>query len=437
MATRSSIRTALVTDRPPNTLRRGGSTRARLSVAGLCFALSCAADPQDTSPERPSKRSRIEGVADPAGNRLAIFGGNRGPISGQQQQSDFADDTWIFQPGEGWHRAPIGPGPSRRGRYAAAYDSRQQRMLIFGGRFRAKAQTGRYTLMNDVWAFDFASETWSLLTAATATVPQPRYQSVAAYDPIGDRLVVHAGLLNTSGAAWLLASDTWSFSLASRRWSPMGTTGDRPPTGALMSAAYDSKRNRLVMYGSMAGFNAVSNPALFALDLQSGQWTRLHSGAGSQTGNETPSNRFKAGLTYDADGDAYLMAAGHWAVNLQDDARVLNDAWLFSPADNTWTALRAGDSFRGGLGCGGNSAQQVRDYVDADLGSPERRQSAAFTWLSGRAYLFGGVSTCSEQLDDLWSLEPTVGSASWTEELGANSGESCIRRGDDCGCLCQ
>ena len=59
-----------------------------------------------------------------------------------------------------WRVLPAAPGasPSPRSRHMAAYDATGDRMITFGGRFRAGA-SGAYTLHADVWALDLGSET--------------------------------------------------------------------------------------------------------------------------------------------------------------------------------------------------------------------------------------------------------------------------------------
>ena len=50
-------------------------------------------------------------------------------------------------------------------------------------------------------------------------------------------------------------------------------------------------------------------------------------------------------------------------------------------------------------------------------------------------WIFGGMhAECSAHLDDTWRYP--LGGGDWTELIEARSGESCLRRDDDCECLC-
>ncbi len=368
---------------------------------------------------RPGKRSQAASAGDGTA-RLVVFGGDQGPIVDQIPQPDFVDQTWVLDLGDGWHQV-TGSGPSARGRAGAAHDP-AGRVLMFGGRFRVTGQTGDYTLFRDLWAFDLAAETWSLVDDG-ASGPSGREIPAVVYDPTDGALYVYGGDTDPSALGIAPSSEVWRFQGGS--WELVTTTGQAPSPRHFIAYAFDSERRRLVIYGGQPG-NFV-DPALsdiYALDLATATWSQLHPG-----GNGSPDGRFSASLAYDADGDRYLLLGGH------ADPGVVNDVDAFDPNAGAWSSARAGDFFTGEpLGCLGNSAEIPENYVDQDLSAPERRSGAAAAVLGGDLVVFGGQSDCSEHLDDTWRLD--LPSATWTELLAARSGESCARRNDDCQCLC-
>ena len=408
----------------------------RLKIAGalaLVLSLGCGGDDAAgvdggavdagglANTTSPPKRSDIHGAIDPDTGVFAIFGGDDGPIVNQIPMANYLADTWLFEPGEGWTEVAA-TGPSARGRHSVAYDSTNNRMLIFGGRFRTSGTTGNYTLFNDLWAFDFSARTWEQLSDG-AGGPAARYFSTAAYDAATDTFYVYGGDTNPGALNITLATDVWSFKGGT--WSEVPVSGQAPsPSRLFMGYTHDVSRNALIAFGGQLGdFVTASNRDLYSLDLASGVWSLLDDGTAGPVG------RFSSLMTYDADGDRYLMMGGH------ADLGVANDIWAYDPNASAWSQVYVGDTFTGGaLGCLGNSQEIPKEYVIQDPDGPERRSGGFLGYADGSVWLFGGESDCSDHLDDTWNFN--LASGSWTEVLEATTGESCLRENNDCQCLC-
>jgi len=374
-----------------------------------------------TNTTSPPKRSDIHGAIDPDTGVFAVFGGDDGPIVDQIPRANYRSDTWIFEPGLGWTEITAA-GPSARGRHAVTYDSANNRMLVFGGRFRTSGTTGNYTLYNDLWALDLSARTWEQLSDGSGG-PAPRYFSTAAYDAASDTFYVYGGATSASALQITLATDVWSFKNGT--WTETAVSGQAPsPSRLFMGYAHDTKRNALIAFGGQLGdFVTAANRDMYSLDLASGVWSLLDDGIAG------PSGRFSSLMTYDAQGDRYLMMGGH------ADLGVTNDIWAFDPGASSWSQVYVGDSFTGGaLGCLGNPREIPNDYVTQDASGPERRSGGFLGYADGSVWLFGGESDCSDHLDDTWNFN--FATSSWTEVLGATSGESCLRENNDCQCLC-
>ncbi len=387
---------------------------------------SAVADDDDgldaiTTDARPTKRSEVLAIPDPPTNSIVVFGGNQGPVVNQTPYADFVGETWIFEPGVGWTEIE-GESPSDRGRYGAGYDP-SGRMLIFGGRWRQAETSGDYTLFDDLWSFDFATRTWTEL--ADGGGPPGRYYPGAAWSTTDDAFYVWGGAVNANAALIQPDDGFWRWTDAGG-WEQLATTGTPPSSRAFFSTTYDPVRNRLVLFAGQRGdFQSLAYHDLFALDLGTGAWTRLHDGNGT-----APSTRMHPHLLYQADDDVYLMWGGH------TDEGDGNDLWSFDPETDRWTLVYEGDTFTGaGLGCAENPSEVPADYVEQDLSAPERRHRAMIAELQGNLWLFGGMhAECSEHLDDTWRYD--LATNTWHELLEARSGESCLRRADDCECLC-
>ncbi|MDI7266984.1 MAG: hypothetical protein QME96_03195 [Myxococcota bacterium] len=140
-----------------------------------------------------------------------------------------------------------------------------------------------------------------------------------------------AGSIQIDRTLWLVAgrtafwatSDVWTVSLESGAATKVETAGGKPPPRVRPALAYDSGRNRLLMFGGAAGDGTPGFTDLWQLDLYTFVWTRLAApctGAGCPvvTGGET--------LVYDG---------------VAREATVIADRSGPGAADGSWT-LREG-----------------------------------------------------------------------------------------------
>jgi len=386
---------------------------------------------QITSEDRPTKRAEVLAIADEGSNSIAIFGGNDGPIVGQIPQARFRDDTWVFEPGSGWTEV-AGDGPSARGRYAAAHDPDGGRMLIFGGRWREEGTSGDYTLLDDLWSFDFATREWTELDAG-GNGPAGRYYPGGAWDSATQTFWLWGGATNTSALIIQPSAELWSWTSADG-WTEHDTSGEAPSSRVFFGTTHDTSRNRLILFAGQVGdFQSLAFNDLYALSLDSGEWEQLDGG-----GNGAPFTRMHPALQYDAARDRIVLFGGH--TDIGDD----NDLWEFPAGGGDWDTVLVGDTFTGnGLGCAldpndpgsFNPSEVPADYVDQDTATPERRHRGMHALLWDNLWIFGGMhAECSDQLDDTWRYD--LEDNSWHELIEARTGESCLRRGEDCNCLC-
>ena len=374
-----------------------------------------------TTEDRPGKRSEFLAVADEPTNSIVVYGGNNGPVVSQIPYADYTGETWIFEPGVGWTEVDTS-GPSERGRYGAGYDP-AGRMLIFGGRWRLPETTGNYTLFDELWSFDFASRTWTELDDGSG--PSGRYHPGVVWSTEDNALYVWGGATNTNAMVIQPNAELWKWTDADG-WEELTTSGDAPTTRVFFGTAYDPVRNRMVVFAGQVGdFQSMAYHDLYGLDLSTGEWSRLQDGMG-----DAPSTRMHPHLLYDTPRERYLMWGGH--TDIGDG----NDLWAFDPDSETWDLIYQGDTFTGvGVGCGNNPTEVPSDYVVQDLSAPERRHRAMIVELYDNLWIFGGMhAECSDHLDDTWRYD--LEANEWHELLEARTGESCLRRADDCKCLC-
>lgn len=182
----------------------------------------------------PSPRWDHTAVYDPIGDRLLVFGGSDDGVPlGDLWALDLADPPR-------WTRLdPVGVAPAPRLSHTAVFDPEGNRMLVHGG-------YDGTSLVDDLWELGLdGPPEWRRLEPGSAR-PIARRDAIAVYDPLRRRMLVHGG---NSGVAEFL-DDVWALDLTGPPvWTPL-IPDPPPPAGAVTHAgAYDSGRDRLLLFG--------------------------------------------------------------------------------------------------------------------------------------------------------------------------------------------
>lgn len=370
----------------------------------------------------PSARGEIEGVWDAGRARMLVFAGDQGSPVMCMSQTEFVADVWAFHTDcDNFEALEPAPGMPARGRYALALDATRERALIHGGRYRAGI-SGTYTLFDDLWAFEFATDSWVQL--ASAGGPSPRSNHVAVVS--GDQLVVFGGNASTDGLNFTPLADTWLFDLDAETWTELSTSS--PPSARLFhSATVDPASGTILVFGG-GDENAFLGPFfrdLWALELDpsgaAGTWTLLDSGTAGPPGTTW------GDLSFDAANQRVLLWAGH------DDGVLGNTNTMWSwPLDASgWTQLEVGDVPSAPAN---GFCDFPADFVVPDLDAPERRSAGASVVNdAGELLIFGGKTDCG-LINDVWSW--SLEDQQWTERSPATTGEICLRAAANCQTMC-
>lgn len=137
-----------------------------------------------------------------------------GYLFGGASDTKFVPETWRFDTAPSPHftklTTPSAPSP----RYDATWVvvPGEKRALLFAG---AQGMRGNGNFMNDLWSFDFKTETWSLV-ATTGKAPTARRGTFATLDRTRKRMIV--GLGESKSAA---LDDLASFDIATSTWSAL------------------------------------------------------------------------------------------------------------------------------------------------------------------------------------------------------------------------
>lgn len=183
-------------------------------------------------------RARHCSVYDPVRQRMVVFGG-------VDSSTRYLNDTWVLtlDAAPRWYRLePTGAMPRGRANASMVYDSRYDRIVVYGGRAGAAPY-----YPGDVWALSLANQaSWQELTPVGGARPAARVSHTAIYDPPRARMVVFGGwdtLGTRPNDVWMLALD------GTPAWS-QPTTAGTPPAGRVEhTAIHDPVRQRMVVYG--------------------------------------------------------------------------------------------------------------------------------------------------------------------------------------------
>ncbi len=356
-----------------------------------------------TTGPTPPGRYFASGIYDPIRDRVIVFGG--------YSSSSNRNDVWALSlSGDPqWTQiVPAGTPPAPRWGHVAAYDPVRDRMIVVGG-----SLDGENT--NDAWALSLdGTPAWTLLTP-TGTPPTERRQSAAAYDPVGDRLIIIGG---NDGA---LRNDVWALALSgSPAWSALSPNGPPPSGRRGHTATYDPDAEEILVFG---GFDGAYRADLRALSLAGAAGWVAISPAGV-----APNGRYAAAAVLDPARDRLLLTGGDGGPTRHGDVFAVsldeNPTWSdFTPS--AWPAARWGhaaayDSRRDRMLLVGGSESLTSGFTDvreltlgaepawtplAPQGAPpsgRRQHSAIYDAPRDRLIVFGGFD--GELRNDTWAL---------------------------------
>ncbi len=375
---------------------------------------------------QPEARSEMMGVFDTSRQQLVFFGGDDGESVQCSASPHPIGGLWVYDNRcAAFTEHPVIDGPGDRARGVAVLDTARDRMLVFGGRFRV-GRSGPYTLYNEVWALNLASMSWELLQTS-GEAPSPRVNTVAAYNPDKDEMVVFGGNTSNNGANFIPQNDVWILDLATNAWRQLNTSNVKPSKRLFHASALDAENNLLYVYGG-GDEQAFVGPFfgdLWQLNVTTGVWTELHPG-----GNGAPLHRIFSSLAFDkASGDVILFA-GH------DDAAVgnQNDTWRFDVQARQWIEIIPPEA----VNTPANAfCDFPPDFTLPSLDAPDRRSAhlSALDDVRGELLVFGGKTDCG-LIDDVWAFD--LQRDSWLQLKPSTQGEACLR-GDNperCIALC-
>jgi hypothetical protein len=228
-------------------------------------------------------------------------------------------------------------------------------------------------------------------------LPDGRYAQASAFDEIRQVVVMFGGMASSPNAPMNAQQDTWEWSPAGGAWKARTIAGAAPAarTGAAM--AYDSIRNKFVLFGGRAG-SGYDYQDTWEWDPGTGVWTDK-SGPGAK-----PSARSQHGMIFDSKAGKIVLFGGgrsQFGGDIMTISLAFDDTWEYDGATATWTQRTTASS-------------------------PSARVDSGFAYSSqtNKAYLFGGMEVTSASaggtpMQDIWEWDSAAGT--WTERTSAGN----------------
>lgn len=167
---------------------------------------------------------------DPLHDEFVLFGGGHVAERGSDGVVRGYTGTWVYKVKENdWVQLPPGPQPPPRMVTRLVTDTRNNRLVLFGG------DSQRYYL-GDTWIFDLQTRAWRESKARGG--PEPRAGHFTVYDPQSGLVIVGGGYNQKDLASM------WAYDPAADSWSPLE---GEVPTGFYLSADLAPEKRLLVL----------------------------------------------------------------------------------------------------------------------------------------------------------------------------------------------
>jgi len=260
------------------------------------------------SPVPPSKVGHAM-TYDSGSDHIILFGGETAPLS-----NVLNDESWAYDLNSNtWENRNPSPRPSARFAHAMAYDSESNRTILYGGWTGTEQST-------ETWAYSFDTNTWTNMTPATS--PSAGVFAHMAYDAQSDRIIRFGGGTDRSGG---LSDETWAYNFNSNTWTLMNPATSASPRQTFGMMAYDTESDRIVLFGGLDTQNSLADT--WAYKYNNDAWTQMSPGTGPSRRHagamaydaRTDSVILFGGhdgaasdetWVYDVDGDTWTLAGG-------------------------------------------------------------------------------------------------------------------------------
>ncbi len=207
-----------------------------------------------------------------------------------------------------------------RSNHSMVWDAQDDLLFVFGG------IDNQGNLLNDLWSYSPATQTWKELNAPTAaagvcrnnTIPAPRMNAAMVWDSVDQQILLYGGL----GANNHYLGDLWSYSPATGTWAALACAGN-PPGARSTNAVWTG--SQLLLLGGANSYGLLSDFWSYTPAAGGGTWQKLTDSPMGQREFQT--------MVWDSTGNQLYVFGGLTVSGLQQ-----NDFYVYS-ANSGWTQI--------------------------------------------------------------------------------------------------
>lgn len=237
----------------------------------------------------PSPRAYSAMAFDESTGSGVLFGG-RGVEDPATGLIHSIDETWLWVSNQWVQRMPANHPPGRSA-HAMTYDSRRERVLLFGGRNESTDALGTWTYFGDMW--QWKNGDWQQIQPAT--LPPAREFASIAYDRDRDRVVLFGGYnYKADGKITQALFDTWEFD--GTNWTEVLNSG---PSVSKPLLVFDAARRETLLLG----IDTTAKTLMYRWDVASRSWKSI-------TPATLPACVNEGGLVYQTHNQRVLYTGG-------------------------------------------------------------------------------------------------------------------------------
>lgn len=212
----------------------------------------------------PEARFGHSMVFDSVNKKILLFGG-----SCDDRFTTSKEDLWTYDyVNNNWTELTPRYSPARRLSYAMAYDSDSQRIVLFGG----NSITAGWEL-DDTWVYDYQTNTWTNVYPTTR--PLGRSDHAMVYDPVTKQTILFGGMRDVGDTTYLL-NDTWAYDYETNTWTELHPSV-APQQRYGTRLVYNSVEEKIVLYGGNSFGNLSDDGKLWTFDATTTTWESLDS----------------------------------------------------------------------------------------------------------------------------------------------------------------
>lgn len=250
------------------------------------------------STNSPSMHSMNAMAYDTLNKKIINYGGRTG-----FPDFDNINDTWAFDYNSStWTNLNPANSPPWRSNHSMIYDALRHKVLMFGGDDFIKAY-------NDLWEYDYNHNTWTKRT--TINPPEARQMHGMVYIPNRDVVIIFGGRRSGGGA---LLADTWELNCKTSVWKKLNPE-KIPPVSDHINMTYDRSVNKVILF---------THSQTWAFDFETENWTRLIITNSPVSGHSN--------LVYSEHHKKSILFVGS---NSSSDMFT----WIFDYSENSWTNI--------------------------------------------------------------------------------------------------